>query len=184
MVPFHPLLSYFGYEPNSKEKSQIRSHKPQKKRPTSSSFNDLFSGWRTNRMCPAIWLFDAVCCCLILAVVPYTEIDWTTYMQQIAKFFDGQELDYSKIEGDTGPLVYPAGHVWVYGLLRRLTFNGTNIMMAQIIFAAIYLAQLALVLNIFRRSNRMEDSMPRLQSICVGEDEHVAFCTRATFFTV
>jgi ALG3 protein len=34
-----------------------------------------------------------------------TEIDWQTYMQQVHGFLAG-ERDYSKLTGDTGPLVY------------------------------------------------------------------------------
>lgn len=47
---------------------------------------------------------DAVLCLLIIRRVAYTEIDWTTYMQQVELFIRGQ-YDYSKIKGDTGPLV-------------------------------------------------------------------------------
>jgi hypothetical protein len=34
-----------------------------------------------------------------------TKIDWPAYMQQVSGFRDG-ERDYTKLEGDTGPLVY------------------------------------------------------------------------------
>ncbi len=37
-----------------------------------------------------------------------TEIDWIAYMQEVGGFMGG-ELDYLKLKGDTGPLVYPAG---------------------------------------------------------------------------
>jgi alpha-1,3-mannosyltransferase len=33
-----------------------------------------------------------------------TEIDWSTYMQQIDKYLSG-ETNYTAITGDTGPLV-------------------------------------------------------------------------------
>lgn len=33
-----------------------------------------------------------------------TKIDWPAYMQQVKIFLDG-ERDYSRIEGETGPLV-------------------------------------------------------------------------------
>jgi alpha-1,3-mannosyltransferase len=38
-----------------------------------------------------------------------TKIDWPAYMQQVEGFLDG-ERDYSKLEGDTGPLVYVIHH--------------------------------------------------------------------------
>lgn len=40
------------------------------------------------------------------------------------------ELDYAKLKGDTGPLVYPAGFVYLFAWLRRLT--GGNVAAAQV----------------------------------------------------
>jgi alpha-1,3-mannosyltransferase len=42
---------------------------------------------------------------LFINIVPDTEIDWSTYMQQVACFANGT-LDYTQIKGDTGPIVY------------------------------------------------------------------------------
>ena len=39
-----------------------------------------------------------------------TKIDWPAYMQQVSGFRDG-ERDYTKLEGDTGPLVYVPSHL-------------------------------------------------------------------------
>ncbi|KAG7864951.1 hypothetical protein KL918_005077 [Ogataea parapolymorpha] len=50
----------------------------------------------------------------VIHFVPYTEIDYSTYMQQIDQIEAG-ELDYAKISGDTGPIVYPGGHVSISG---------------------------------------------------------------------
>lgn len=44
-----------------------------------------------------------------------TEIDWVAYMQEVKGFLDG-ERDYRNLRGDTGPLVYPAGFVYVYSV--------------------------------------------------------------------
>ena len=41
--------------------------------------------------------------------MPYTEIDWVAYMQEVGGVISG-ERDYSLLKGNTGPLVYPAGH--------------------------------------------------------------------------
>lgn len=79
-----------------------------------------------------------------------TEIDWSTYMVQIRLFLNG-ERQYSKITGPTGPLVYPALHVYIYTALFYLTDQGTNILRAQVIFAALYLATLAVVMACYRR---------------------------------
>ncbi|CAK1599970.1 unnamed protein product [Parnassius mnemosyne] len=64
---------------------------------------------------------------LIVEKVPYTEIDWKAYMQECEGFLNGT-LDYSKLRGDTGPLVYPAG---------------------------IYLLQLYFVLRIYIKTNKV-----------------------------
>lgn len=74
-----------------------------------------------------------------------TEIDWVAYMQQVSQFVSG-ERDYMKMEGDTGPLVYPAAHVYIYTALYHLTDKGQNIYMAQQIFAALYMVTLAVVM--------------------------------------
>lgn len=76
---------------------------------------------------------------------PDTEIDWVAYMEQIAQFVGG-ERDYTKIEGGTGPLVYPAAHVYTFTGLYYITDEGKNIFLAQQIFAVLYMATLALVM--------------------------------------
>ncbi|KAG7109502.1 hypothetical protein HYQ45_017851 [Verticillium longisporum] len=74
----------------------------------------------------ALLIFDALLCILIILKVPYTEIDWVAYMEQIGQIVAG-ERDYSKIKGGTGPLVYPAAHVYTYTGLYYLTDEGTNV---------------------------------------------------------
>ena len=54
-----------------------------------------------------------------------------------------------------GPLVYPAGFVWFYMGLYYVTSQGTNIMLAQYIFAGLYLANLGLVFRIFLRTEKL-----------------------------
>lgn len=89
----------------------------------------------------------------IIACVPYTEIDWKAYMQEVSycmKPFGLNELDYSQIAGGTGPLVYPAGFVWLFSALRVITKNGADIPLAQYIFAAAYLSVLSIALQLHR----------------------------------
>ncbi|EXJ94424.1 hypothetical protein A1O1_02819 [Capronia coronata CBS 617.96] len=71
-------------------------------------------------------------------------------MAQVRMFTDG-ERRYGKITGPTGPLVYPALHVYLYTALYYLTDEGTNILRAQIIFAGLYLLTLAVVFSCYRR---------------------------------
>ncbi|KAI0005973.1 glycosyltransferase [Russula compacta] len=60
-------------------------------------------------------------------------------MQQVKIYLDG-ERDYSSISGPTGPLVYPAGHVYIHGLLYRLTDAGRNLALSQQVYAFLYSA--------------------------------------------
>ena len=81
-----------------------------------------------------------------------TEIDWSTYMEQTEAFLNGT-LNYEHISGSTGPIVYPAGHLYVYTLLYYLTNRGQNILRAQYIFALIYLITLMAVFRIYNKIN-------------------------------
>jgi hypothetical protein len=86
-----------------------------------------------------------------------TEIDWSTYMQQISLYLKG-ERDYAKISGDTGPLVYPGAHVWIYSQLYKITDQGRDVERAQWVFALVYLATLGVVLSCYRRARVSFDS--------------------------
>lgn len=96
----------------------------------------------------ALFALDAILCGLVIWKVPYTEIDWVAYMEQIGQFVSG-ERDYTQMAGGTGPLVYPAAHVWVYTGLYYVTDEGQNILLAQQIFAGIYLVALALAMGCY-----------------------------------
>lgn len=72
-------------------------------------------------------------------------------MQQIAIFLKG-ERDYANISGDTGPLVYPGAHVWIYKHLYAWTDEGRNIVLAQYIFASVYLLTLAVVFQCYKKA--------------------------------
>ncbi|KAJ6596776.1 mannosyltransferase [Mycena vulgaris] len=84
----------------------------------------------------------------IIRWVPYTEIDWETYMVQTDVYLKG-ELDYSRITGPTGPLVYPAGHLYIHQLLHGITSAGENIPMAQQIYGILYITSLTLTCVIY-----------------------------------
>lgn len=53
-------------------------------------------------------MFLYKCVLKILLLLPDTEIDWLAYMQEVEGVANGT-WDYTKLRGDTGPLVYPAG---------------------------------------------------------------------------
>lgn len=72
-------------------------------------------------------------------------------MQQIQQYLAG-ERDYTKIYGATGPLVYPAAHVYIYQWLYKVTNHGQDIPLAQIIFGILYLVTLALAMACYRNA--------------------------------
>ncbi|KAJ1950888.1 dolichyl-P-Man:Man(5)GlcNAc(2)-PP-dolichol alpha-1,3-mannosyltransferase, partial [Linderina macrospora] len=104
----------------------------------------------TTAICVLLILFELVMNLAIIHRVPYTEIDWTAYMQEVQGVISG-EFNYMNLKGDTGPLVYPAGFVWIYGLLWKATNGGQGIRTAQLVFACLYMANLCVVLAIYRR---------------------------------
>ncbi|KAI1265628.1 glycosyltransferase [Xylariaceae sp. FL1019] len=100
---------------------------------------------------PCLFLLDAMLCALVIWKVPYTEIDWKAYMEQVAQYVAG-ERDYTLIKGGTGPLVYPAAHVYTYTGLYYMTGEGQNIFFAQQLFAVLYMATLALVMACYSKA--------------------------------
>jgi len=80
-----------------------------------------------------------------------TEIDWKAYMEQIEQFVNG-ERDYTMIKGGTGPLVYPAAHVYIYWALYHITDKGKNILLAQRLFGILYLSTVAVVMACYKRA--------------------------------
>ncbi|KAM3834584.1 dol-P-Man:Man(5)GlcNAc(2)-PP-Dol alpha-1,3-mannosyltransferase isoform 1-T1 [Vipera latastei] len=104
----------------------------------------------------------AACLCLaevgvnfwVIQRVSYTEIDWKAYMDEVEGVVNGT-LDYTQLKGETGPLVYPAGFVYIFMGLYYATDRGTNIRLAQYFFAALYLITLLLVFRIYSRTNKV-----------------------------
>ncbi|KAF2871735.1 Lethal(2)neighbour of Tid protein [Massariosphaeria phaeospora] len=110
---------------------------------------------------PLLLIADAALCGIIIDRVPYTEIDWKTYMQQIEIYLKG-ENDYKNIVGSTGPLVYPGAHVLIYRILYMLTDQGRDIQTAQYIFALVYLLTLAVVIQCYREAKAPPYVLPLL----------------------
>lgn len=73
----------------------------------------------------------------IIRRIKYTEIDWSTYMQQVEVYRSGN-YNYAEIKGDTGPCVYPGLHLYIYSILYQITNQGKNILRAQWIFMWFY----------------------------------------------
>nr|KYP51023.1 putative dolichyl-phosphate-mannose--glycolipid alpha-mannosyltransferase [Cajanus cajan] len=98
----------------------------------------------------ALLFADALLVFLIIAFVPYTKIDWDAYMSQVTGFLEG-ERDYRNLKGDTGPLVYPAGFLYIYSAFQYLT--GGQVYPAQILFGVLYIINLAIVLAIYVKTD-------------------------------
>ncbi|KAJ0111847.1 hypothetical protein Patl1_01025 [Pistacia atlantica] len=95
-------------------------------------------------------LADALLVALIIKYVPYTKIDWDAYMAQVSGFLGG-ERDYKNLKGDTGPLVYPAGFLYLYSAIQYIT--GGKVYSAQILFGVLYIINLAIILFIYVKTN-------------------------------
>ncbi|PVU98692.1 hypothetical protein BB559_001357, partial [Furculomyces boomerangus] len=102
----------------------------------------------------ALVIFEFMFNFLIIKKVAYTEIDWKAYMQQVDIYLNG-ERNYNNIYGDTGPLVYPAGFVWIYTLMYYITERGQNILRAQYIFMGLYIVTLITVAKIYRMDKKV-----------------------------
>lgn len=90
----------------------------------------------------------------IIENVPYTEIDWRAYMQEVEGFLNGTR-DYSLLKGDTGPLVYPAGFIYLFSAFYYITSFGENVKLAQYLFATLYIILLALVFRIYGKTKKI-----------------------------
>jgi len=72
-------------------------------------------------------------------------------MQQVTQYLAG-ERDYLKLHGDTGPLVYPAAHVYIYRVLHSVTDGGGEIRVAQGVFVGLYLVTSGVVMLCYRQA--------------------------------
>ncbi|KAJ3213117.1 dolichyl-P-Man:Man(5)GlcNAc(2)-PP-dolichol alpha-1,3-mannosyltransferase [Dinochytrium kinnereticum] len=104
-----------------------------------------------NALIVALVAVEATLCLGIIWKVKYTEIDWRAYMQEVGGFMAG-ERDYAKLSGDTGPLVYPAGFVYVFSFLSSITSAGKDIQLAQLIFALLSVLTTVTVSLLYRQS--------------------------------
>ncbi|XP_059295114.1 dol-P-Man:Man(5)GlcNAc(2)-PP-Dol alpha-1,3-mannosyltransferase [Lycium ferocissimum] len=98
----------------------------------------------------ALLIADSILVVLVIAYVPYTKIDWDAYMSQVTGFLKG-ERDYSNLKGDTGPLVYPAGFLYIYSAIQYVT--GGQVYPAQILFGFLYMLDLAIVVFIYLKTD-------------------------------
>ena len=114
-------------------------------------YNTLFSYEYIIFVAVLIVIFESFLLKKIIATVAYTNIDYKAYMEQIRSVTRDNNYQYDTIRGDTGPLVYPAGHYWIFKFLRDLTISWKDndnaygverISEGQEVFRVLYLATL------------------------------------------
>lgn len=109
----------------------------------------------------SLLLFEIILCSLIVRHVPYTEIDWIAYNEEVDAWWRDGERDYANIRGGTGPLVYPAGFLYLYRAIQYAAGgDGSDVPAAQRIFVGLYVVHAAAVLSLFTVAarNRVEDA--------------------------
>ncbi|XP_078439785.1 asparagine-linked glycosylation 3 [Wolffia australiana] len=116
---------------------------------------------------------DALIVCFIIALVPYTKIDWDAYMSQVDGFLKG-ERDYMRLEGDTGPLVYPAGFLYIFAALKYATEG--LVFPAQVVFGVLYIINLAIVMLIYLKINVLP--LWAFSLLCLSKRIHSIFVLR------
>lgn len=139
-----------------------------------------------DRLCARSFLFVSVCLFfaelalngLIVWRVPYTEIDWIAYMDEVGGVIGG-DYNYTHLKGPTGPLVYPGGFVWFYMVLSWMTDAGANVPRAQAIFVAFYMTTFSVVAAIYARAAPKLGFHPLgLLLLCCSKRIHSIFSLR------
>ncbi|CAG5896774.1 unnamed protein product [Menidia menidia] len=113
----------------------------------------LFKTEYTLLVVSVLWFLEIGINVWVIQKVAYTEIDWKAYMDEVEGVINGT-YDYTQLKGDTGPLVYPAGFVYIFTALYFVTGHGVNIRLGQYIFAVFYLITLLLVFRIYNRTKK------------------------------
>ena len=99
--------------------------------------------------------FETILSLAIIKYVPYTEIDWIAYNEEVDAWWINGERDYMKIRGGTGPLVYPAGFLYFYRIIQyTVGGDGRDIYTAQKIFVVLYVLNSWVILILFTKVMR------------------------------
>lgn len=142
--------------------------------------NGLLFDWKYfSILATLLVLCETVLGIAIITRVRFTEIDWRAYMQEVEGWAvrSDSPTNYMTLKGNTGPLVYPAGFLYIYRGLRWIASlsergggtaeacasvataaawapppepcGGLDIWTAQWVFLAIYLITLGFALDIY-----------------------------------
>jgi alpha-1,3-mannosyltransferase len=158
---------------------------------TTSQKNEKRRAERWKKMFVYTMLFEVVLNVLLIIFEPTYVFDWDAYMEEVYGVFHNGTFDYSKLKGDTGALVYPAGFVWLYSVFYKLfgwdyvhftteypesrkNISGyeertirptTRMHCMQTMYMFLYLAVLVLLFRIFKRTRAVPPEMFPLLSL-------------------
>ena len=108
----------------------------------------LLGSWQSaTSFIALVVLGEFVLCQVIIKFIRYTPIDFKAYMEEVEGPLVHGVYNYSLLRGETGPLVYPGGFVYLYGAIRWLTRDGSDVRPAQWAMAACYVATLGACLK-------------------------------------
>lgn len=125
----------------------------------------------------ALVLGEAVICWVIIKKVAYTEIDYSTYLEQAAMVTEDGVYEYGSIRGAQGPLVYPAGHVWLYAAVGD--WASGSIAAAQRLFGALYVADALVMARVYAGALAKGAFPPVcLAALALSRRAHSVFCLR------
>lgn len=110
--------------------------------------NFIFNSNMNRFVVPVVVSLASILTKIVIANVKYTEIDFSTYMQQI-ELVNAGALDYSLIHGDSGPIVYPAGFIQIYQYFYWLTDGGVDLRAAQTAFGYLYTVTIMLTCVVY-----------------------------------
>ncbi|KAF9433663.1 dolichyl-P-Man:Man(5)GlcNAc(2)-PP-dolichol alpha-1,3-mannosyltransferase [Entomortierella beljakovae] len=126
-------------------------------------------------MAGLLFLAEILLNIVIIKKIPYTEIDWIAYMQEVSGYLKG-ETNYMNLRGDTGPLVYPAGFVYIYSGFYYITDLGKNVLKGQWIFMGLYLLNLVVVFAIYSKDKSIPPYV--LIPLCLSKRLHSIYVLR------
>jgi alpha-1,3-mannosyltransferase len=100
--------------------------------------------------CAVALVWEVVVHVVLFWKARFTHIDWNAYMEQVGTVWNDSQYDYAQIKGDTGPVAYPAGYVYIYTVFYHLTSGGVDLNTARILFSLLYLLNLGVVCSIYK----------------------------------
>ncbi len=105
-------------------------------------------------VCVALIACEAMVLPLIILTRTFVHIDYCSYIDQVRCYVLG-ERDYTEIRGENGPLVYPAGFLYVYRAIFALVGGleeaktPAGIALAQWVYAGLYVVNQTIVFAVY-----------------------------------